>query len=120
MARRDSMLAGGGIWHGSQPNGTVASGVAAAGATQATATLLTADCTIVSTVALSSGVRLPPLSPADSVVLANYGANPLAIYPPSGVKLNNAAVDVSVALPLNKAARVVAINATDYIVNVGA
>lgn len=64
--------------------------VSAAGTTQGTATELTSADSDVTTVAANSGVVLSSkLAPGDTQFVFNSGANPLNVYPPSGMKINN-------------------------------
>jgi hypothetical protein len=68
--------------NGSAPLETLSTqtGVTAAGSTQGTATQLTAAQVQVSTVALNTGVRLPPSQPGLQITIVNNGANPLTVY----------------------------------------
>lgn len=80
----------------------VATAISAAGTNQATATALSAADNEVTTVASGTGVGLPSLGAAgDTVTVFNAGANPLSVYPPSGMKIN--------ALPTN-GAMILAVN----------
>ncbi len=78
--------------------GKVNTTLAGAGTSSTDATLLTrADMFIISTAANNSGVILAPgngtasfeYSEGDEVIVANYDANTLLLYPPAGGKLNN-------------------------------
>lgn len=73
-------------------------GVTATGSTQATAYLLKAGLTEFTTVAASTGARLPESPPGDEFFVANRGANALLVYPPVGGIINNAAVDAGNSL----------------------
>jgi hypothetical protein len=73
-----------------------ATSISAAGTTQATATELTAAVNEVATVASGAGVVLSSnIAAGDEQAVFNAGANPLKVYPPSGMKIN--------ALPSNAA-----------------
>ena len=82
-------------------NGAVASTVSAAGTTQTGATALAADYNRVSTVAASSGVRLPSCEIGDWLVVYNAGANPLTVYPPTSGTINQVAANGGVLLGIN-------------------
>jgi len=71
-----------------------ATGIAAAGTTQGTATTLTGQDNEVSTVSANTGVIVHPLfAPGEEMTVFNAGANPLKVYPPTGLQIN--------ALPAN-------------------
>lgn len=107
---RDMMGSGLSAGQASAINGSITLGATAAGATQATALLLSSTFTEVTTVAASTGVRLPAptdaLSPAagDMFFVANQGANALAVYPPVGFAIGTAAVNTAVSVVAGKAA----------------
>jgi hypothetical protein len=97
--------------------------VSAAGANQGAATGLTAGTELVkcTTVAASTGVRLwVPAGVNDVVVIINAGANALAVYPATGGTINGLAANASISIAVGKVAFCVAINATDWVVNVSA
>lgn len=76
---------------------------------QANATPLPSDFCVFTTVALNSGARLPASgpnagAPGDIFVVANFGANPLLVYPATGGNISNAGVNASVSIPVNKTA----------------
>lgn len=72
----------------------------ATGTTQATATQLTSMQNIVTTTPINSGVILPiPAGQGLKVVVANYGANTLSVYPALGGNIDNAAVNAPVFVP---------------------
>ena len=79
-----------------------AASVSAAGTTQGTATELTATDNEVSTVAANSGVVLASkLAPGDEQTVYNAGANPLKVYPPSGMKIRPLAANAAMTLAVN-------------------
>jgi hypothetical protein len=79
--------------------------VSAAGTTQGTATELAAADNDVTTVAANSGVVLSSkFSPGDVQWVLNSGANPLNVYPPSGMKINQLAANGPVIIQINTAA----------------
>jgi hypothetical protein len=67
---------------------TSQTGITAAGTSQGNATLLSTSDNFtlfeVTTVALNTGVRLPPSNQAMRVIIANRGVNPLFVYPYTG------------------------------------
>ena len=76
--------------------GLTGTAISAAGTTQATATTLYAQENEVTTVAANAGVVMSPLfDPGEIMTVFNAGANPLKVYPPSGMQIN--------ALPANQA-----------------
>jgi hypothetical protein len=92
--------------------GKPVTGLSGAGtSSQGAATAITADVSVFSTVALNSGARLPAQNAAsmtalagDIYVVANFGANPLLVYPPTGGNISNAGVNTAVSIPVNKTA----------------
>jgi hypothetical protein len=62
----------------------VGTGISAAGSNQGTATVLTNQMNTVTTVPLGAGVVLPTPVAGQDIFVSNQGANPLAVYPPSG------------------------------------
>ncbi len=81
----------------------VTAGIVAAGTTQGTATALTASLNGVGTVAAGSGVVLYAGSPGDCQIVYNGGLSPVNVYPPSGLKINQLAVNVPHVLAINTA-----------------
>lgn len=79
-----------------------AAGVSAAGTTQGTATELKAADNEVTTVADGAGVVLSSaISAGDTQSVFNAGANPLKVYPPSGMKINDLTTNLPMTLGLN-------------------
>lgn len=102
--------------------GDLNAAVVAAGTTQATATAIGTVNSIVTTTGFKAGVRLPvtpTVSANDRLHIANFGANDLAVYPPSGGKLNNNTANVPLILAQKKSADFFCINGTDYSVVIG-
>lgn len=95
-------------------NGSGAVGQTATGSTQGTAFLLYASFTEFTTVAASTGARLPSatdaLAPAtgDSFFVANNGANALSVYPPTGGAIGTAAANTATAVAAGKTAYFIA------------
>ena len=80
----------------------VATSVSAAGTTQGTATELTATDSEVTTVAAGAGVVLSSqLAAGDQQTVFNAGANPLKVYPTSGMKINALATNAAMTLGTN-------------------
>ena len=77
---------------------SIANGLTAAGTNQATALAL--DYTTfqrVTTVAASTGVRLPAATVGARIVVFNKGANALAVYPATGEVINNGAANAALS-----------------------
>lgn len=96
--------------------GTITNTLTATGATsQANSYPVVDDVSVFTTVAANTGARLPTTSPGDSFVTANYGANSLFIYPPSGGKLNNGSANASISLGTNAALQCDSIDGLNYL-----
>lgn len=82
-----------------------ATSISAAGTNQASATELTAADNEISTVAANAGVILASLGSAgDTQCLYNAGANPLNVYPPVGMSINQLGVNLPVIIGRNTGA----------------
>ena len=98
----------------------VGAAISAAGTTQATATYLINAVSLVTTAAASSGVRLrlhsdaPGYQGAPQIVF-NGGANPVNVYPPTGVKINNLPTNSPHILAVNTACLFVTVSPTQII-----
>ena len=80
----------------------VGAALSAAGTTQGTATELTATDNEVTTVGANAGVVLASkLAPGDEQTVYNAGANPLKVYPPSGLKIRPLAANAAMTLGVN-------------------
>ncbi len=80
-------------------NGQINATVSAAGTTQATGTALNAGHNIVTTVAASSGVRLPACEIGDEVFVYNgQVTNALTVYPDTGATINQLAANIGMLL----------------------
>lgn len=90
--------------------GKVTQGLTGGGtSSQANATAVPSDVCVFTTVALNSGARLPASGPTsgqagDVIIVANFGANPLLVYPATGGNISNAGVNAAVSIPVNKTA----------------
>ena len=74
----------------------------ASGTTQATALELIAQYNEVTTAASGSGVVLnSSLAYGDEQTVYNGGANPLTVYPPTGMKINGLATNAGMLLATN-------------------
>lgn len=77
---------------------------------------LKGDVNLVTDVAAAGdGVRLPPGVRGDEVWVRNAGAASLNVYPTMGGRINGAAVDAALALPVNKSVLFKAIGSQDWI-----
>lgn len=96
--------------------GTVTNNLTSTGSTQVTALLISDDVNIVTTTAASTGVVLSAVNTAgDYVIVVNYGANALTLYPPVGGKINNGTLNAGVAIAANKSAEILCIDGLNYI-----
>jgi len=69
--------------------GDFATGLTATGNSQATGLVLPADANEFTTVASSTGCVIPAqLNIGDAVMVFNFGANALSVYPPVGESIN--------------------------------
>jgi hypothetical protein len=98
--------------------------VSAAGtSSQANSTAIAAGTELVkvTTAAANSGVRLAvPGGVNDMVVVINAGANACLLFPATGGTINGLAANASISIAVGKVAFCMAINATDWVVNVSA
>lgn len=96
------------------------SGLTAAGTNQATALQLdTTTFQRVTTVAASTGVRLPAALAGTRVVVFNAGANALNVFPISGATMNGTA-NAAQAIAVNKGAEFVCCADTHWTATAGA
>lgn len=102
--------------------GTVLAGLTATGTNQATAYVLTLDDNhVFTTVAVNSGcIFLTTYAPGDTVRIANFGANPLSVYPPSGGTINTASANVPIPIIPGWNGNFTAITATTWLAITGA
>lgn len=95
--------------------GDSAFALTATGSSQATALQLSTNCNEVTTTAASTGVLLPGnMVPSDEVVVANYGAQTLSVYPPVGEAISNGATNAAFSVATNKTAYFIKTNATRW------
>lgn len=89
-------------------------GITAAGTNQATATSLTTQYNQVSTTASSTGVKLPTALTGMEVVVINYGANTLNVFPNTGAQINALGTNNANTLATVTSRRYVAISSTQW------
>lgn len=97
--------------------GTVSTGLTAAGTTQGTATvLLNEDNHVFTTVAFGSGavIQASYFAAGDTIRVANYGLNPLALYPALGGAISNGAVNAAIAIASGAQANLVCIDGLNW------
>lgn len=102
--------------------GALVSGLTAkAGGGQAGATLLAGAVNIVAVSATAGdSVRLPPAGVGDEVWVRNNGAASSNVFPQSGGKIDNGAVDAALALAAAKTAHLKCVAAGEWIAVVSA
>jgi hypothetical protein len=88
--------------------------VSAAGSTQGTATALTVDYNVVTTVASSTGVRLPTATAGRRIVIVNKGANTLSIYPATGGAINALSANAAIQVAANGSIELMASSTTQW------
>lgn len=96
------------------------SGLSGAGTTQGTATAITKQTNEFTTVAASSGARLPSPEQGEFIFIANAGANALAVYPNTGHSINALAANAAFSLAAGKNAVFWAATASKWYVNLSA
>lgn len=105
-------------------NGVAQWAQTALGSTQAGAFALTQCATEFTTVAASTGARLPAtglnVSTGDVLAVFNQGASSLSVYPPVGFKIGLAATNAAVAVGTGKSALFVARGDGNYFAIVSA
>jgi hypothetical protein len=88
--------------------------VSAAGSTQAGATALTVDYNVVTTVAASTGVRLPTATAGRRIVIVNKGANTLSIYPATGGTIDALSANAAIQIAANGSIEIMASSTTQW------
>lgn len=88
--------------------------VSAAGSTQAGATALTVDYNVVTTVAASTGVRLPTATAGRRIVIVNKGANTLKIYPVTSSYIDGEAINAAISVAANGSIELMASSSTQW------
>lgn len=96
------------------------SGLSGAGTTQGTATAITKQTNEFTTVAASTGARLPSPEQGEFIFMANAGANALAVYPNTGHSINALATNAAFSLAVGKNALFWAATATKWYANLSA
>ena len=116
MAQKQNLM-GSGISGVAADNivGTVASGLTATGSSQTDAYAITADVNEFTTVAASTGARLPASrNVGDSIFFYSIGAQTLTVYPPVGETINAIAAGSGFSVATAKTAVFVKVNATRW------
>ena len=90
------------------------SGLSGAGANQGAATAITKQTNEFTTVAASTGARLPSPEQGEFIFVANAGANALAVYPNTGHSINALAANAAFSLAVGKNAVFWAATATKW------
>jgi hypothetical protein len=88
--------------------------VSAAGANQGAATALTVDYNVVTTVAASTGVKLPTATAGRRIVIVNKGANTLSIYPATGAAIDALAANAAIQVAANGSIELMASSTTQW------
>jgi len=102
--------------HATSIAGTLTTGLTAAGTTQGTALAITDDINVVTTTALNSGVVLSAnLTIGDTVLVSNFGANALSVYPPTGGKIDNGSANAAKSVAANTTLQFICINTVDFV-----
>lgn len=97
-------------------SGTAIDALTATGSTQGTALAITADTNVVTTAAAGTGVVFSgPTTPGDEFIVANLGANALAVYPASGESIMAGATNAAFSVAAGKAALFIKTSATRWI-----
>lgn len=93
---------------------SIATGLTATGANQGTAYAITKTLNEFTTVAASTGGRLPSVEPGELFLVANKGANALAVYPPGGANIDSLAANVAISMTANTRKLFFAYTATQF------
>lgn len=88
--------------------------VSAAGSDQAGATALTVDYNVVTTVASSTGVKLPTATAGRRIVIVNKGANTLSIYPATGGAIDAVSANAAIQVAVNGSIELMASSTTQW------
>jgi hypothetical protein len=93
---------------------SIATGLSAAGANQAAATAITKTMSEFTTVAASTGGRLPTPEPGEFFFVANKGANALSLYPATGGAINSLATNAAFSMAADTRKLFFAFTATQW------
>jgi hypothetical protein len=88
--------------------------VSAAGSTQADATALTVDYNVATTVASSTGVKLPTATAGRRIIIVNKGANTLSIYPATGGTIDALSANAAIQVAANGSIELMASSVTQW------
>lgn len=89
-------------------------GLTATGSDQAGALGLSVDYNIVTTVAASTGVRLPTAVAGRRIIVTNRGANTLNVYPATGGVIDSLATNAATTVAAGKSSSFVATSGTQW------
>jgi len=102
------------VFNGDIMSYSTGAALTAAGTVQGDATALTKSINNVTTVAASTGVRLPTATAGMRVMIRNGGANDLKVYPATGAAVNSASANSAVTLGVGAFAEYVAMTTTQW------
>lgn len=103
----------------SEPTRSVSTGLTATGTTISDALALVSLVNVVSTAALSTGVKLPDASVGSSVFVQNNGANPINVFPHSSSgTLNGGSAGAAVTCAAAAGNICTRLSSTDWLVSV--
>lgn len=88
--------------------------VSAAGSDQAGATALTVDYNVATTVASSTGVKLPTATAGRRIIIVNKGANTLSIYPATGGTIDALSANAAIQVAANGSIELMASSVTQW------
>jgi hypothetical protein len=106
--------------------GIVSNGLTATGSSLATALMAPSDFMVFSTVPASTGVALPAdatraISPADSYIAVNHGANSLSVYPGTASgKIANGSAGAAFSVAATKTATFLYLGSDNWAASVSA
>lgn len=100
----------------SAPIRTVATGLTATGTGIGDALQLTAFNSVLSTVALSTGCKLPSAWPVGQIgYIQNNGANPLNLFPPTAaIRINGGTLGAAVTIAAAAGNLIIRLSSTDF------
>ena len=95
-------------------NDTVTSTLTATGTNQGTAAAITSSVTFITSAAAGTGVILPVPDIAERLVIVNHGANPVNVYPASGLTIDGGAANAALALPQGCSVELIGTSSTNF------
>ena len=75
---------------------------------------MTVDYNVVTTVAASTGVKLPTATAGRRIVIVNKGANTLSIYPATGAAIDALAANAAIQVAANGSIELMASSTTQW------